>query len=64
MCMFSYLDPLPKVLKEAKQGGKVKELVTSSSNETEQHKLIQIYMAGATIHVYFMPSVETTNTES
>ena len=63
MFMFSYLDPLSKVLKEAKQGGKIKE-VTSSSNETEQHKLIQIYMAGAIIHVYFMPSVETTITES
>lgn len=64
MYMFSYLDPLRKVLKEAKQGGKIKELVTSSSNETEQHKLIQIYVAGANIHVYFMPSVETTITES
>ena len=64
MCMFSYLDPLPKVLKEAKQGGNIKELVTSSSNAAEQHKLIQIYMAGAIIHVYFMPSVKTTITES
>ena len=64
MCMFSYLHPLPKVLQEAKQGGKIKELVTSSSNETEQHKLIEIYVAGAIIHVYFMPSVERTITES
>ena len=63
MCIFSYLDPLPKVLKEAK-GGKIKGLVIPSSTETEQHKLIQIYMAGAIIHVYFMPSVKTTITES
>ena len=63
MCMFSYLDPLSKVLKEAK-GGRIKGLVIPSSTETEQHKLIQIYMAGAMIHVYFMSSVETTSTES
>lgn len=50
-------------LKEAKDG-KIKELETPSSKETEQHKLIQIYMAGAIIHVYFMPSKEVTITES
>lgn len=51
--MFSYLDPLQKVLKEAKNG-QVKGLIIPSSKQTEQHKLIQIYMAGAMIHVYFM----------